>query len=89
MSLWDVDKNSVSRLRPSPNQNDQQGQRLAHNTIGFTQVTESSGDVPYLSVKDGRFQVYRADGTLLFQGGFRDADGDGAVDLAKPGEELT
>lgn len=89
MALHDISKNHHQRAIPKPNVSDTVGNRMAHGTVGFTLVKETSGDVPYISVKDGRLQVYRADGSLLFQAGFRDSDGDGAVDLAKPGSELT
>lgn len=89
MSLHDISKGNPQRLNPTPNSNDQQKNRMAHNTAGFTYVTESSGDVAYMAIKEGRMQIYKADGTLFFQAGFRDADGDGAVDMAKPGSELT
>ena len=89
MSLHDIDKTHSQRLTPSPNQNDQVANRMAHGTVGFTYVNESNLDVPVLSIKNGQAQVYKADGTLLFQFGFRDGDGDGAVDLAKPGSTLT
>lgn len=88
MSLHDVSKDHNRRALPTPNQVDQVNQRMALDTVGFTPVNETS-DVPYLSIKRGQAQVYKADGTLLFQFGFRDSDGEGAVDMAKPGQGLT
>lgn len=41
MSLHDVDKERDRRIEPRPNQNDQQNQRMAHNTTQTTYKKES------------------------------------------------
>lgn len=89
MSLWDTDKTDGMRIKPKPNASDLVNNRMSHGTTGFTLKQDNDENIAYLAIKDGRFQIYRADGTLLGQGGVRENDQDGALDVAKPGEELT
>lgn len=89
MSLWDTDKNHSLRISPIINSGDVVPNRMAHGTTGFTLKQDGDGEIAKLVVKDGRFQVYKVDGTLIAQGGVRESDQDGAVDVAKPGDELT
>ena len=89
MSLWDTDKDTQARITPSLNASDTNPMRLAHGTTGFTLKQDSDGSIAYLTIKDGRFQIVKADGSLIAQGGVRESDQDGALDVAKPGSELT
>lgn len=89
MSLHDRDKVGGMRNKPKMDARDVMPNRPAHGTIGFTLKQDVDEDIAYLSIKDGRFQVYKADGSLIVQGGVRESDADGAIDVAKPGSELT
>lgn len=89
--LHDVDKAGQNRLNPTPNSNDflAPDVRMAHGTTGFTLVDEATGQTAMLTIKDGKIQVYKNDGSLIMQSGVRDSDSDGAFDLAKPGSALS
>lgn len=89
MSLWDKDKTTYNRINPRPQARDLNESRLAHGTTGFTLKQDGDSATAYLTIKDGRFQIVKADGTLIVQGGVRESDQDGAFDVAKPGSELT
>lgn len=59
MSLFDIDKTNGTRLRPKPNSNDEQENRMAHNTLGTTYKTESSTANPQrVAFKNGLILTY-------------------------------
>ena len=91
MSIHDVDKRGDTRSAPVPNVQDKvpPESRLAHGTFSISLKEEGATDNVRMVIKDGRIQIYRTDGTLLYQGGLRDSDSEAAVDLAKPNSELT
>lgn len=61
MSLHDIDKAQDNRGIPRPNENDQQNQRMAHNTLATTYKNEGSASVPRLIFKNGLILTYDED----------------------------
>lgn len=89
MSLTDIDKSSNTRNNPSLNTGDQVGIRMSHGTsTAITLVDEQTSVTARVKLVDGHIEVYKNDGSLLFRGGLRPSDSDGAVDMAKPGQAL-
>jgi len=58
MSLWDVDKGSDNRLTPKPNQNDEQTQRMAHNTMSTTYKIAGTADKQRIAFKNNLMLTY-------------------------------
>jgi hypothetical protein len=87
MSLWYTDKNTERRSIPTLNAPDASIMRMSHGTFGVTLRDEGSDVTARLSIKDGHVQVHKNDGTLIANFGIR-VDGEGAVDVAKPGDTL-
>lgn len=58
MSLFDIDKTHGRRLNPTPNKNDQQKNRMAHNTMGNTYKTESTPTEQRMVFKNGLIITY-------------------------------
>lgn len=89
MGLHDVGKNSDSRGMAMPNAGDVSPSRMAHGTFGVTLAEGSaSASAGKMVFRDGKIEIYRNDGTLVGRFGVRPADSDGAVDVARPGDEL-
>lgn len=88
MSLHDVDKAGGNRSQPTLNTADVVQGRMAHGTFGVTLVDTSSSVQARVVIVDGNIEVYKSDNTLIFRGGVRPTDSDGAIDMAKPGGAL-
>lgn len=91
MALHDVDKRSDKRIEPVPNAPDKlpADVRMAHGTFSISLTSEGSETSAKLVFKDGKFEIYRSDGTKLASlTEARAADGEAAVDIAKPGSGL-
>lgn len=58
MSLHDVSKNHSRRALPSPNQNDGQSQRMAHNTNQTSYKTDSDSAHQRLTHKNALILTY-------------------------------
>lgn len=61
LSLHDISKGDGFRKIPRPNQNDQQVQRMAHNTLSTTYKTESTSSVQRLIFKNAMILTYDSD----------------------------
>lgn len=61
MSLHDISKSDSFRKIPRPNQNDQQVQRMAHNTYGNTNRQEGEVSQPRMVFKNALILTYDAD----------------------------
>lgn len=88
MGLHDVDKSSDLRGNPAPNVSDQIKARMAHATFAITLVDAASDVSARVALVDGVIEVRKNDDSLLFRGGLRPSDSEGAVDMAKPGQAL-
>lgn len=88
MSLHDVDKSGDSRLQPLLNADDRNGARMAHATLAITLVDTSSNVKARATLVDGKVEVYNSSSERTVRIGVREADTEGAVDVAKPGQVL-
>lgn len=64
MGLHDVSKDDDRRLSPRPNQNDEQTQRMAHNTMSTTYRKDSSSNKQRIAFKNGLILTYDANGLI-------------------------
>lgn len=62
--------------------------RMSHGTMQFTYSQDGNNYNIGIRMKNGRLEVVNSNGNLIHRVGFRDTDGDGAVDTAKPGDSL-
>ena len=91
MSLHDTSKGDGLRIEhPIAHHTDEQPNniRMAHGTQQFTYTQDGTEYKMGVRMKNGRLEVINSAGTLIHRVGFRDTDGDGAVDTAKPGDAL-
>lgn len=66
MSIWDSDKTSNNRLKPTINAKDGVVNRMAHGTIGFTLKQEDSdATLGKLILKDGRLMLQTNETTFV------------------------
>jgi hypothetical protein len=61
MSLFDIDKSNNARISPSPNSNDEQKDRMAHNTMGTTYRSEGGETTGRVIFKNGLILTYDTD----------------------------
>lgn len=89
MAIWNVDKNHSMRLNPTTFSGDQVPAevRMAHGTNQITLRDEGDSISVRVVLKDGKIQLYDSNNNLIKQEGFR-SDGEGAFDIAKPGQAL-
>lgn len=91
MALHDVSKFDGDRIaKPVAHFTDVQPNdlRMAHGTTQFTYSIDGDNYSIGVRMKNGRLEVVNSNGDLIHRVGFRDTDGDGAVDTAKPGNSL-
>lgn len=88
MSLMETDTQNIDRSSPSFDAPDLVGVRMAHGTTGFTLVSDGSGDIAKVVIRDGRISTFKSDGSLISVTGIRSSDGEAAVETAKPGLTL-
>jgi len=70
MGLHDVDKGSDTRLTPKPNQNDEQTQRMAHNTMSTTYKIAGTADKQRIAFKNNLILYYDDQGRVIRVDGF-------------------
>lgn len=64
MSLFDIDKHNDNRREPRPNQNDQQTQRMAHNTYGNTNRQDGDSAVQRMRFMNGLIVTYDSENRI-------------------------
>ena len=70
MSLHDVSKSNDFRLEPSPNANDAQKNRMAHNTIGTTYRKDTDSNFQRVIFKNGMILYYDDEDRIIRVDGF-------------------
>lgn len=91
MALHDVSKNDTNRIKsPRANFTDVQPNnlRMAHGTTQFTYSEDGEQHQIGIRMRNGRMEVVNNLDQVIANLGFRDTDGDGAIDVAKPGDSL-
>jgi len=88
MSLFDIDKTSSDRSQPSLNVDDVHTARMAHGTLAITLADTSSSVKSRTALGDGKVEVYNSSDERIARLGVRETDTEGAVDVAKPGQNL-
>lgn len=91
MSLNDVSKGDSLRIaKPIAHFTDVQPNdlRMAHGTTQFTYSVDGDNYSIGVRMKNGRLEVINSSGERIANLGFRDSDGDGIVDVAKPGDSV-
>lgn len=61
MAIHDIDKSHQFRLNPKPNSNDEQLQRMAHNTQGNTNRKDTDNNSQRVAFKQGMILTYDSD----------------------------
>lgn len=91
MSLHDTsprDNFRAKRIKPFYSDGVPKDLRMAHGTTQFIYDSDGSATGIGVRMKSGKMEVVNTNGDVIARLGFRDTDGDGAVDTAKPGDTL-
>lgn len=70
MSLFDIDKHNDNRREPRPNENDQQSNRMAHNTMGTTYRNDGDVNFQRIIFKNGLILSYDDQNRVIKIDGF-------------------